>query len=146
MMRQANVAEPRILHFAPIANTQALPVAVDAWHALQGAGHCGRLVLIEWDDAALLAVRPDGTPMGIITYRQKPAWRAVEIWLGFVYPEFRGHGVYRSLWDELVRTATFDGAVEIVSGTHSANTTMRAVAAKLGRTESGVYLRYAVNA
>lgn len=133
-----------IRSFAPIANTEALPVAVDAWHALQVARHCGRLVLISWDDAALLAVRPDGAPMGIITYRVKPEWRVIEIWLGFVYPAFRGRGVYRALWGELVKVATFEGAAEIVSGTHTTNTTMRAVAAKLGRTESGVYLRYAV--
>lgn len=136
--------DPRILHFASIVNTAALEVAVDAWHALQEAGHCGGLVLISWDDSALLAMHPGGLPMGVITYRAKPEWRAIEVWLGFVYPDFRGRGVYRALWNELVKVAMFEGAAEIVSGTHAANTAMRAVAAKLGRTESGVYLRYAV--
>lgn len=135
----------KILHFDEINNTLAVPVALDAWHALRQQSLCQRFVLVAWDDSALVAVSGEHDfPLGILTYRVAKWRKVIELQIGFVYPEQRRRGVYRALWNELVIRGRMAGVASIESGTAATNEPMRAALAALGRPETGVYTSFAL--
>jgi predicted GNAT family acetyltransferase len=132
----------RIEHFPKIVNTPAVPFLVHAWDDLLRNRLCDpHTIWMQWDDGAVLAFS-DGEPVGAISYAVSEWDAAVYVRIGYVPPELRGQGIYRTLWGHLVTISRNCGAKVIRSATNIGNRPMRAVAEKLNRTEEQVTLIY----
>lgn len=82
----------------------------------------------------------DGAPVGVVTWEKLGSSNRLWINQSYVKPEFRRRGVYTKMWEYVVEKAKELKVFEIASGTHPNNAEMRAVAKKLGRTETGIIM------
>lgn len=122
--------------------TPALGLALDGWVAMRKMNVVDQgAIMLVWDHNALVAFRNE-EPIGVLTYSDTKWLKQYDIGIGYVEPPFRGVGVYSTLWNELIKKATAAGYHRIASSTHVDNIKMREVAAKQGRTTTGVILSY----
>lgn len=98
---------------------------------------------VAWDDHAVVAYDRDEL-VGILTYAVLD-WRSgVAIKLAYVRPAYRRRGTYRELWNRLVTACRGKGIRRIEGTVGTENAAMRAVAARLGRSETSVNLSFTV--
>lgn len=133
-------------------NTPALELAIRGWCDCVERGLGDGTLSVSWDQKAYVVSGPanlsapgrDMMPIGVITFDHLPGFKKVWISQSWVQPEYRGLGVYRMMWERVILKAAELKAVKIESGTHMNNTTMRSIARKLGRSETGITLTYDV--
>lgn len=87
---------------------------------------------VHYSHSALVA-RHGGMIVGIISYGYLEHDKSIFIYMGWVHPEFRRNGIYRSLIGKLKGLAAERGALRITGATVVSNTDMQAVMTKLGR-------------
>lgn len=128
----------RIVAYNRMGGTDAVDLAVEAWHYLAGRGFTLGDFLIDHEQAAIVAYMPDAlaptgeVPVGILTYSNQGWIKSLWIQLCYVRPEFRRQGHYRAMFDELVRLAQFQGAKMVQAGIHVDNTDSADAHAALG--------------
>ena len=99
--------------------------------------------MIGWDTKAVIAL-DGGEIIGIITY-DIIKWRGdLAVGVGYVIPQHRGAGVYRLMWNDLVKEAKTAKCGRIYGAIKVGNTEMRAIAAKLGREEESINVIFRV--
>lgn len=131
--------------FDGINNTPAAKLAVCGWLDTAERGLGDGALNMSWDHKAFVAYCANGRdmlPVGVLTWRFLDFIRELHIIQSYVLPDFRGRGCYAAMWDCVVQQAGELKAVAVVSGVHMRNSTMRAIAAKQGRIEAAVTLRY----
>lgn len=132
--------------------TPALELAVRGWLDCVERGFGEGALNIGWDQKAYVAFAPTNlsergrgmVPVGVCTFEYMAPFKKVWIAQSYVIEPYRGLGIYRMLWERVVLKAIELKAVKVESGTHPLNTTMRAIARKLGRVETGITLTYDV--
>lgn len=138
----------RIEHYDGLNRTPALRLALKAQLEIIELGRSELMLNVFWDHQAIVAFVEEPTaairPVGVLTWKQDQWAKQIAIALGYVEPEYRGQGIYRTLWDALIHKAQALDLRHIVSGTHVDNVEMRRVAVSQGRREFGVYLGYDV--
>jgi GNAT superfamily N-acetyltransferase len=97
-----------------------------------------------FQDEAVCAYR-GAEAVGVISWRKTDGGAEVWICMGYVLPQFRRCGIYRRLWEALIRHARKIGAVRIGSATNLANKEMRAFYRASGRTETNVISMFRLN-
>lgn len=129
--------------FDGVNQTPALGLVARAWPEMIAQGIAPQEGINSWDHQAIVAFTGD-LPVGLITYTHEK-WRKI-LWvhLGYVIPELRRQGIYRMLWERIVKAAQRLSAAEIQGGTHVKNVAMLECAARLGRTPLFVTTRFAV--
>lgn len=142
-MTPEQATDYRVEHFEGVNNTPAVDLAVAGWMELRRQGFTLQAIPLGWDHNAFVAFAGQ-EPVGVLTYQHLGYVKHVAIGTGYVVPEWRGNRIYDRLWAALVAKARDLKAVAIMSDTHVDNATMRAVARRQGRQETGVVLRYVV--
>lgn len=138
-----------IAFFKQLNNTPALALAMRAWADVEERGLGDGSMTVYSNLNAMVGYAQNGRdmlPVGVITFEHQEHAGKIWIYSGFVLPEFRGRGIYRAMWNELVLKAMDLKAAKIEGATHMRNASMRAVAKKLERTESYVVLSFDVPA
>lgn len=130
--------------FDHINRTPALSLAIQGQAELLEAGLSEPITLVGWDNMAIVAFDVDGEAVGVITFAEAKWANQFDIAIGWVKPSARDCGVYRAMWDELVRVAQTKAVAVIWGNTHVENAQLRAVAKSLGRTETGVIMKFDV--
>lgn len=115
-----------------INQTPAIPLIARGHHELLQSGFSPMETVGNWDHQAVVAFAGD-VPVGVITYEFLKWKKVVWVHFGFVAPEVRRQGLYRLLFERVVKAAQKLGAVEIQGGTSVGNEAMLAAARKLGR-------------
>lgn len=126
-----------------ISHTEALTLALEAWQELSERGFTNNTMLVNWDHKAIVAYNGKYA-LGIITYQIVEWQNTLHINIGYVKEIMRGQGIYRDLWNEIIKIAREKKLAQIVGSTHVRNVPMRAVAAQLGRIEESVTMVYNV--
>lgn len=121
--------------------TPALPLAVDGWKYLLDNKLCRNTIMVFWDNWAIVAFSGK-IPIGVLTFAKSDWQRELYINIGYVLEPWREKGIYRLLWDEIVKWGKELKLACVNGSTAASNEHMRAVAKKLGRREDGVSLRY----
>ena len=99
----------------------------------------------DWDSKAVLALDPaTDRIIGIIAFTEVKWLKELFVVHGYVLPAHRQKGVYRAMWAALVDVAQRGGWFTISGLTSTKNAEMRAVAAKLGRQEELINLKFNV--
>lgn len=129
--------------YAGVNQTPAIPLISRAWSELLARGISPMETIGNWDHQAVVAFSGD-LPVGLMTYTHEKWKRVLWVHLGYVVPELRQHGIYKQLWERVVKAAQKLGASEIHGGTHVDNLIMLEVAAKLGRKPVFVTTRFVV--
>lgn len=112
--------------------THALPLVLEGYAALQNEGNGDPAGVPNWNDRVLLILR-GVEPVAVLTYQELGWADAFHISLGYVKPAHRRQGLYRALWEELVRRARGAKRARIQGGVAWTNAEMRSVAEALGR-------------
>lgn len=136
-----------IQFFKQLNNTPALALAMHAWADLEERGLGDGSMSVYTSLNAFVAYANNGSdvvPAGVLTFEHQEHANKIWIYSGFVLPQFRGAGIYRSLWNELVLKAMELKVAKIEGATHMRNTAMREVAKHLGRTETYVVFNFEV--
>lgn len=131
--------------FDGINRTPAAPLVLRAGAELYAEGLAPPELVGNWDNQAIVAFAAE-IPVGVITYSHEKWRNLVWIHLGYVAPEARRRGLYRLMWDRVVKAAQKLGAAEIHGGTHVDNKAMLACARALGREPLFVTTRFVVPA
>lgn len=135
-----------VQHFSTMHSSNvATELAVRGWLELYEKGLSDGPLNFHAGMRAVLADAPNGRdmlPVGVMIWDLDEATKVVWVTLSYVKPEFRGAGVYKAMWGSLVDMAVAMGAARIESATHIRNQAMRAVAARQGRREDAVILRF----
>lgn len=128
--------------------SKALPLVIRGWHELLTEGMMDATAFhLAWDMHVLYAM-DKGEVCGVLVYQGDKSGYYQKKWfvsLGYVHPNYQYRGVYRQLWNELVRKAEDAGASEIDGVTSTNNLEMRAVMEKLGRTHKGLIFTYTID-
>lgn len=127
--------------FEGLNRTDALPLALEAWVELMEKELTDNTTLINWDHHAIVAYSSKYA-IGVLTYQIVDWQKVLHVNIGYVRKPFRNQGIYRLLWNEVVKIAREKKMKAIAGSTHVDNTQMRAVAAKLGRIEHSINLTY----
>lgn len=90
------------------------------------------------DWSAVSLMRGDET-LGMIVYHKPTNTNGLHICASYMKPEYRGYGMYRHLWDELLSIAKELGVLYIDSSTHRDNSEMVRLYEKQGRDRMGSY-------
>lgn len=129
-----------------ITGTPALTLALQGWAETNAAGLGDGILNCHADTKAVLGYAQNGRdmlPVGVITYEYTALWRRVWVNQVFVLQEFRGRGVYSSMWAKLVEhAAEVLKAGSIQYATHLRNNAMRAAAKRTGCIEEAILLRF----
>ncbi len=140
-----------VRHYDCVNNTPAFRLAIAAQEDMVAEGFASETIVIRGDSPVLVAFfdNPENeprikVPAGFITYTHNRGNRSIALNVGWVKPDYRRRGVYRTLWERLVEKAQELGAVKILGGTHVANARMRAVGRALGRYEVFVEMAFDV--
>jgi hypothetical protein len=145
-VRTAHKYEFTTKHYDGINNTPVVLLASRGVLELIEGGLAEPLLFLNWDDLAITACR-DGLndiPIGVIVYQHVKWTKTLLIKLGYVSKAWRGMGVYRTIWNELVKKAQELEAVHIMSSTHVRNHDMRDASRALGRFEESVNIKFVV--
>ena len=136
------------------------PVAVDVTVRREGTlGSCGELVLPlvakmsaelyenGWGPPSgtpgyfadeVISASVDGRVVGFISSRIEDKTGSLWVMGGYVLPEYRRLGIYRRLWEELVKFGNEKGCTRIEGTTHMGNSPMRGFYRSVGRKETWV--------
>ena len=117
----------KIKHFPKNNVTELIPICCEAWTYF--ANHSTE---VEYRVTEAIVACEGKKPIGIIMFypiENNKLW----ILYGFVTEKCREKGVYRKMWDTLVKHAKKNSYSEINSAIHSDNETMKKVLAKFGR-------------
>jgi RimJ/RimL family protein N-acetyltransferase len=138
-----------VAYYEHLNNTPALALAMKGWADVEERGLGDGTLSVYADSHAFVGYARNGRdllPAGVITFSEEK--NAGRLWIhqGYVVPEFRGRGLYSTLWCKLVEHAVKLRASTIMSATHVRNEAMRAVARRQGRVEAAVMLRYDLQA
>lgn len=139
------MGEIRIDFVNGLNETPALTLAVRGWAEIDERGFSDGSMSVHASQHAFIAYAANGRdqlPVGVMTFAHDEDLKRVWVFVGYVIPEFRGQGIYNALWHRLVAHATELKVTSIQSGVHVRNSAMRAVAARQGRREDAVILRY----
>jgi GNAT superfamily N-acetyltransferase len=131
--------------FDRLNNTPAAELATRGWLECVEKGWTDGSLNASSDQKAFVAYVENGRevlPAGVMTWKHFGDTNEIYVFQSFVVPEFRGRGVYTALWQSMVSKAIDLKASAICSGTHSQNRAMRTIAAKQGRREQFVMLRF----
>jgi GNAT superfamily N-acetyltransferase len=131
--------------FDGLNQTPAIGLIARAWPEMLAQGTAPQELIGGWDQQAIVALAGD-VPVGVITYSHEKWRKLVWIHLGYVVPELRRKGIYRMLWERVVKAAQKLEAAEIHGGTHVHNTAMLECARRLGRAPLFVTTRFQVPA
>ena len=126
-----------------VNQTPAIPLIARAWQELLARGISPMETIGNWDHQAVVAFSGD-MPVGVMTYTHEKWKKVLWVHLGFVVPELRRHGIYKLLWERVVKAAQKLGAAEIQGSTHVDNSAMLECARKLGRTRLFITTRFVV--
>lgn len=126
-----------------VNQTPAIPLIARAWPEILAAGNGVNEGVHSWDHQAIVCFAGD-MPVGVMTYTHEKWRKLVWVHLGYVVPELRRRGIYRLMWERVVKAAQKLGAVEIQGGTSVGNEPMLAVARRLGRTPLFITTRFVV--
>jgi GNAT superfamily N-acetyltransferase len=129
--------------FDGINQTPAICLIARAWPEMIAQGIAPNEGISSWDHQAIVAFSAE-LPVGVITYTHEKWRRLVWVHLGYVIPELRRHGIYRMLWDRVIKSAQKLGAVEIHGGTHVDNVAMLECVKRLGRRPISITTRFVV--
>lgn len=105
---------------------------MEAWNDLLQRGMTGGSILVDWEQCAFYA-EEDGQVVGVLTYKVYDHDHSLYIAVGYVKPEYRKQGVYRSLWDAAVEKAREKSCTHVTGVTHWDNAEMQAVMKHMGR-------------
>jgi ribosomal protein S18 acetylase RimI-like enzyme len=92
---------------------------------------------VGWDHECLYAVSADNDVVAVLTFQKLEARNSYYITLGYTEPSSREQGIYRLLWNELVRLAQNNGIRCIQSETHVNNKASQKMMEKTGRRLEG---------
>jgi len=137
----------QVVFYSQLNNTPALTLALCAWLDIEGRGLGDGTMSVFSSSNALVGFAENGrdrVPAGVITFQHIPEGDKVWIYQGYVLPEYRGRGIYRAMWNELVLKSLELKVSKIEGATHVRNKAMRDVARKLGRTETHIVLTFDV--
>ena len=129
--------------FEQLHGSRAMPMAVEAWHALLTAGHIGNSTAVQWNDLALVA-SAQGEQAGILTFRADANTGFLDVVMGYVRPAHRGTGVLSALGAALMREARERGRENITWSVSSSNEPMHRLARALGGKPAGTNYRLPV--
>lgn len=136
-------AEITTRHFECIQRTVALPLAVRAWHELLQAGMVDPLVLLHWEDQAIVGL-VDGVPAGVLVFVHEKWGAQLFVKLGYVLPAHRRRGVYTRMFAALVARAQALKVPHIYGATRNSNLAMLGTAHSLRRSVTSYVLDFAV--
>lgn len=122
-----------VTHLKQVNRTRAIPVLATAWDELLKLGHADPVMIINWDDEALIAEDAAGHCLGVLSFTHMKWDRSIFVKIGYVRPSARRRGVYRRLWKRLVKIARERDVAQIQGATALQNTNMQRVMAHLGR-------------
>jgi GNAT superfamily N-acetyltransferase len=128
-----------------INQTPAIALMARGVAELQDRGLAPAEIVGNWDQQAVVAFAGE-VPVGVITFELQKWRKVVWIHFGFVAPEARRQGLYRQMWERVVKAAQKLGAAEIQGGTHVDNKAMLECAESLGRTRLFITTRFVVPA
>jgi GNAT superfamily N-acetyltransferase len=126
-----------------VNQTPAIPLIARAWPEIIAAGNGGNEGVHGWDHQAIVCFAGD-MPVGVMTFTHEKWRKLVWVHLGYVVPEMRRQGIYRLMWERVVKAAQKCGAAEIQGGTHVDNKAMLECAESLGRTRLFITTRFVV--
>lgn len=129
-----------IQHWEGIENTPAIVIALRGQAECAAAGGAQEVGLHYSFNAITASV--DGEVRGVIVWQPQKEQHRIWLNLGYVYPDYRGRGIYTVLWRALVEKARELGVSYIDSGTSPLNTNMLKIAEHQGRREHAILLRY----
>lgn len=75
--------------------------------------------------------------IGAIVFYCNPETNGMHVWASYIFPKYRGKGLYPHLWDSLLEVAKRKEVLYIDSSTHRENETMRDLYEKQGRINMG---------
>lgn len=136
-----------VVFFKQLNNTPALALAVRGWADVEERGLGDGTMSVFASLNAFVAYAENGrdhVPAGVITFDHDLTLNRIWIFQGFVLPEFRGQGLYRRMWNELVLKAIELKVAKIQSSTHVRNIAMREASKKLGRVEDAISMTFDV--
>jgi GNAT superfamily N-acetyltransferase len=126
-----------------VNRTPAAPLILRAGAELYAEGLAAPELVGSWNHLAVVAFAGD-VAVGVITYSHEKWRNLIWIHLGYVAPEARRRGLYRLMWDRVVKAAQKLGVPEIHGGTHVDNKAMLACAESLGRKPLFITTRFVV--
>lgn len=124
-----------------INRTPAMKLLAKGWHELLEHGFTDSIVMLGWDDQGIMATL-DGTPIGVIAFSESTGDDTLWIKIGYVVPTYRRCGVYRQMWDALVKLARERKLKEIQGATDPRNERMIRVNERLGRSVRALFYKY----
>ena len=126
----------KIVHSKQAANTAAFALIAEGWNELvqegftpDGQGFCP----VEANDQVFYAEREDGEIIGVLAYQHYEPLGQFYVKLGYVEPTSRRQGVYRALFEALLKRAVADKISRITSTVAVDNVAMQEVMKRLGR-------------
>lgn len=122
----------KIRHVEKIQGTPVVGLCVDAWKHLQDCGFTEDMIPFDWEQCAFWA-EEEGEVIGILVYKEQAWDHSLFVAMGYVKPENRGKGVYRSLWEKAVAHAKEKQLRCITGIVHWQNKEMQAVMERFGR-------------
>lgn len=125
------------------AHIAELTLAQEGMSELFDNGWGYRGLTINWDDQAIVAYVRD-EPVGIILFSESKFTGAININHGYVAPPYRHEGIYKALWDKLVKVTKEKGFRYIDSGHNIANTRMESIFKARGARPISIAYEYEV--
>jgi L-amino acid N-acyltransferase YncA len=126
----------KIVHSKQASNTAAFALIAEGWNELVQEGFTPDwqgFSPVDATDQVLYAEREDGEIIGVLAYQHYEPFGQFYVKLGYVEPTSRKQGVYRALYEALLKRATPDKVSRITSSVHVDNVTMQEVMKRLGR-------------
>lgn len=126
-----------------VNQTPAVALLTRGHQELLAQGLAPNELVGSWEHQAVVAFAGN-VPVGVMTYTHEKWRRILWVHMGYVAPEARRRGVYRLMFERVVRAAQKLGAAEILGSTHVDNKAMLECYAALGRTRFSVTSRFIV--
>jgi len=133
-----------IRHYNNMTRTPALALAVEGWMWLVKKGHTDGGFVLNWEQKAILALRENAVPVGVLTWSDQPWNASVFVNLAYVKLAFRRTGVHTAMFDALVERARELGRPTILSGAMKTNNVSRHAMKAQGRVEYAVMTKFDV--
>lgn len=126
-----------IVYSKKATDTPASLLIAHGWRELMLAGfmhHNRGDSPVDWENQVLYYQEDDRKEItGVLCFRHFEFINQYFITLGYVHPEFRRCGIYRELYNAIVKRAQDNGITRIAGAVHANNKAMQNVMSKLGR-------------
>jgi RimJ/RimL family protein N-acetyltransferase len=126
----------KVVYSKQASNTASFALIAEGWNELvqegftpDGQGFCP----VDGNDQVLYAEREDGEIIGVLAYQHYGPLGQFYVKLGYVEPTSRKQGVYRALYEALLKRAATDKIGRITSTVSVENVAMQEVMKRLGR-------------